>query len=65
MPFEQVDPSRQVPRECGEAAGWDGGGEWGNDDNTWGVPTMTGPAVSGDGEIPPVMRGHHQQGQDQ
>jgi hypothetical protein len=27
--------------------------------------TMMGPAVPGDGEIPPVMRGHHQQGQDQ
>jgi hypothetical protein len=60
---------RWVPRECGEAASQDGGGKWGNNNNTWGVPmtmmTMMGPAVPGDGEIPPVMRGHHQQGQDQ
>jgi hypothetical protein len=56
---------RWVPRERKEAASQDGGGEWGNDDNTWGVPTMMGPAVPGDGEIPPVMRGYHQQGQDQ
>jgi hypothetical protein len=60
---------RWVLRERREAASRDRGGEWGNDDNTWRVPTTTmttmGPAVPGDGEIPPVMMGHHQQGQDQ